>query len=55
MENNCPKCGELNSDNWPITVDEIIQWGGCQTCWETESDAQWWDTVIAYEKVMEQD
>ncbi len=41
----CPKCGEFNDDNWPLTVDGTI--GGCQMCWETESSEQWWAAVDA--------
>jgi hypothetical protein len=45
----CPKCGNMNDDNWPITVDGEIKEGGCQMCWETESDEEWWKTVCAME------
>jgi hypothetical protein len=47
----CPKCGIENEANWPITVNNEIEWGGCQDCWEAESDAAWWnavDSLIAY-------
>ena len=38
----CPKCGKMNNDNWPLDIDDKIQYGGCQDCWETESDEGWW-------------
>jgi hypothetical protein len=42
---NCPNYGKQNDDNWPITVNDEIKRGGCQDCWESESDAAWWDAV----------
>jgi hypothetical protein len=43
----CPLCGTPNSDDWPIEVaGEIVQ-GGCQECWEKQSDAAWWKMVVA--------
>ena len=45
----CPKCGLLNDDDWPVTVDGVAQDGGCQLCWEAEADAMWWDAVTAME------
>ena len=41
----CPKCGQINDDNWPIRASYEIMWGGCQLCWEHESDVAWWDAV----------
>ena len=31
-QNNCPKCGLLNGDNWPLKEGL----GGCENCWEKE-------------------
>lgn len=42
---NCPKCNKENNDNWPITVNNNIVDGGCQDCWETEIDDDWWNTL----------
>jgi len=39
----CPKCGKMNDDNWPLTIDGEIKEGGCQMCWEEESDEAWWE------------
>jgi hypothetical protein len=44
-EKPCPKCGTMNNDNWPITVNEKILFGGCQDCWEKECEKQWWDIM----------
>lgn len=41
----CPMCGIDNSDNWPLDIDGKIVEGGCQNCWEDQSDAAWWDMV----------
>ena len=43
----CPKCGEMNDDNWPITVGEGIRMHGCQMCWEAECSESWWEMVEA--------
>lgn len=43
----CPKCGADNNDNWPITVGEHVEWGGCQECWETECSDSWWEMIDA--------
>jgi len=43
----CPLCGTPNNDDWPIEVaGEIVQ-GGCQECWDKQSDAAWWKMVVA--------
>lgn len=39
---NCPSCGKLNDDDWPVEIDGIIEDGGCQTCWKNEVDDCWW-------------
>ena len=41
----CPGCGAENDDDWPITVGDMVKGGGCQTCWESECDAKWWEAV----------
>ncbi len=43
----CPACGTPNNDDWPIEVDGKIVSGGCQECWEKQSDAAWWKMVVA--------
>jgi hypothetical protein len=50
----CPKCGETNSDNWPIEIDGIIKDGGCQECWENECNEKWWKAVTD-EKIFKPD
>lgn len=43
---NCPVCGKLNTDNWPVTVvGDEVEGGGCLGCWEAECDAKWWQAV----------
>jgi len=42
---NCPKCGIENDDNWSISINGKIECGGCQICWENESDDAWWDAM----------
>jgi len=49
----CPICGIENNDDWPIEVDDKIQDGGCQDCWEAECDESWWDAVEAYGWIIE--
>jgi len=41
----CPACGELNSDNWPLEINGQIIHGGCQLCWESECSDKWWEAV----------
>lgn len=41
----CPACGILNDDNWPIIIEAEIRDGGCQTCWEAQTDEAWWDML----------
>ena len=41
----CPKCGNDTNISWPVLVDGKIVNGGCQECWEVESDDAWWDAV----------
>ena len=42
----CPICHTENDDNWPVKVDDKISYGGCQECWEEQTDAEWWKVVI---------
>lgn len=30
----CPKCGELNNDDWPLKIGSDVLNGGCLECWE---------------------
>lgn len=39
---NCPQCGKLNDDNWPLEIDGKIEEGGCQDCWEAQVNKEWW-------------
>ena len=48
----CPLCGTINSDDWPIEVDGEIVQGGCQECWEKQSDAAWWKMAVAVDTLM---
>jgi hypothetical protein len=41
----CPLCGKENTDNWPVTVEGIVKEGGCQDCWEKQSDDAWRKTM----------
>ena len=41
----CPRCGVLNDDNWPLDIGGVIKDGGCQECWEIESDRAWWREI----------
>lgn len=45
----CPKCKKEHNDGWPIEVDSEIKDGGCQDCWEAQSDAMWWKMVEVFE------
>ncbi len=46
----CPKCKTENTDNWPVTVDGKVLNGGCQECWESESDKNWWEMVLIFDE-----
>ena len=46
-EENCPSCGRLNTDNWPLDIDGEIVDGGCQGCWEAECSRKWWQHINA--------
>lgn len=39
---NCPQCGKLNDDDWPLEINGKIEEGGCQECWESQVDKEWW-------------
>ncbi len=39
----CPVCGRLNDDDWPLEVGGEIDEGGCQDCWESQTDEAWWE------------
>lgn len=41
----CPKCGQLNDDDWPLKIKDQICDGGCQDCWESECDKSWWKMI----------
>lgn len=41
----CPRCGIKNDDDWPISIDGVVNSGGCQDCWEDESDRAWWKEI----------
>ena len=46
----CPKCGRLNTDNWPLEINGKIEEGGCQECWEEQCDENWWrvNTILDF-------
>jgi hypothetical protein len=48
----CPICGTENDYNWPLQVDGQIKDGGCQDCWEKQSDKEWWKMVVEIDKVL---
>ena len=37
----CLLCDKLNDDDWPLEIDGKIIEGGCQDCWEEQSDEAW--------------
>lgn len=39
----CPRCGTWNADDWPVEVGDMVEWGGCQACWEQDNDEQWFN------------
>lgn len=43
----CPKCGAPCGDDprWPCYVAGVLTEGCCQTCWEAECAAAWWDAL----------
>lgn len=45
MIKDCPKCGQENTDNWPLRINGEIKEGGCQECWETQSSEAWWEMI----------
>lgn len=34
----CPKCSQLNNDDWPLKIGSNVLNGGCQECWEGLGD-----------------
>lgn len=48
----CPICRKENDDNWPVKVNGKIEDGGCQECWEKQSDEEWWKVATAIDKAM---
>ena len=48
----CPICGTENDYNWPLQVDGQIKTGGCQECWEKQSEEEWWKMVVRIDKMM---
>ena len=48
----CPICGTENDYNWPLQVDGQIKTGGCQDCWEKQSDKGWWKLIVEIDKVL---
>ena len=48
----CPICGKENDYDWPVYVNGTIHDGGCQECWEQQSDAEWWKTVRAMDNII---
>lgn len=52
MGMTCPACGKENTDDWPLEVEGKIIEGGCQDCWEKETDESWWKAVIFLQGVL---
>ena len=48
----CPLCGVENNDNWPVAANGVVKQGGCQDCWEKQSDEEWWKTVVRIDKML---
>ncbi len=48
----CPVCGEQNIDDWPLKVGEQIIMGGCQDCWEEQTDGEWWEQLMAISQII---
>ena len=48
----CPICGKENEDNWPVNIDDKVEFGACQECFEKEADESWWDQVMAISQIM---
>lgn len=45
LAGHCPECGAARDEGetgWPIYVGGVIRDGGCQACWEAQSDIQHW-------------
>jgi hypothetical protein len=49
----CPLCGVENNDNWPVAVNGVVKQGGCQDCWEKQSDKGWWKMVKTIYQIRE--
>jgi len=45
MAKQCPKCGKINEDDWPLEINGEIVEGGCQDCWEIQCDKSWWEYI----------
>lgn len=41
----CPIYGKKNDDNWLVLLDNVIIEGGCQDCFEVQSDNSWWEEM----------
>ena len=51
-EIKCPICGQITNEDWPVLVDDEVEFGGCQTCAEKQCDESWWDMVMAISQIM---
>jgi len=53
----CPLCGKLNDDDWPLEVKGEVKEGGCQECWEKQIDSYWWAYIqsVEFERCVKQD
>jgi len=39
----CPICGKVNGENWPLELpDGRVVDGGCQDCWESQCAEFFW-------------
>lgn len=52
MKFNCPKCGVPNDEDWPITVNGVVEDGGCYECFDKEADAKWWEAVVELDELL---
>jgi len=35
-----------------VAVNGVVKQGGCQDCWEKQSDEEWWKRVATIDKLL---
>ena len=48
----CPICKTPNDDDWTLKVGDDIAMGGCQDCWEEQTDGEWKKQVMAISQII---